>query len=237
MAITSSAEANAVKAQRVKTQRLSNRILLALLSLSVLLNVVLARNIALLKDSIEYIKAEMRASRELKPGESVPPLKGKDLYGNPAEITYPGNGPATILYVFSPDCEWCTRNMENIKTLTSHIKSDFRFIGVSLSKNNLRDYLAKYALEFPVYCDLTFEVLSAYKLGGTPRTMVVSNEGKVVKTWFGAYVGNLKGEVEEYFHVSLPGVVETQTHKENSNTGCESCGETKTPEQEKGGGQ
>jgi hypothetical protein len=45
---------------------------------------------------------------------------------------------------------------------------------------------------------------------GTPRTLVVSREGKVVATWFGAYGGDLRRKVEEYFQLSLPGLSEDE---------------------------
>jgi hypothetical protein len=47
---------------------------------------------------------------------------------------------------------------------------------------------------------------SAYKLGGTPQTLVVSEDGKVMKNWKGAYMSNIQKEVEDYFHIDLPGI-------------------------------
>jgi hypothetical protein len=79
-----------------------------------------------------------------------------------------------------------------------------RIIGLSLSEEALADYVAKNELKLSVYSGLSTETKEAYKLSGTPQTIVVSPEGRVLQNWMGAYVGNQKSEVEAFFHVSLP---------------------------------
>jgi peroxiredoxin len=216
----------AIYNQQVKSQRLSMRILVVLLLCSVSLNILLARNIDSRKEAIEHLKAEMRSTRELKLGESVPPIQAKDIDGYPVTVTYTGAGPAVVIYIFTPDCIWCTRNLPNVRMLALRSGGKYHFIGVSLSKDRLRDYISENKLDFPVYSEPAVEVISAYKLGGTPRTLVVSSEGRVLKNWFGAYNGDIKREVEDYFKISLPGVVETDTkEKKETKKDCESCGE------------
>jgi len=46
--------------------------------------------------------------------------------------------------------------------------------------------------------------IAAYRLGGTPATIVVSPEGKLLREWKGAYMGDAKHQIEEYFDVSFP---------------------------------
>lgn len=42
-------------------------------------------------------------------------------------------------------------------------------------------------------------------VGGTPRTIVVSRDGAVVRDWVGAYTNATLQEVEQFFGVDLPG--------------------------------
>ena len=51
---------------------------------------------------------------------------------------------------------------------------------------------------------------NAYRLSGTPQTIVVSSRGEVMKNWNGAYVGDVKHEVESYFGIILPGLNEVK---------------------------
>ena len=98
--------------------------------------------------------------------------------------------------------------MDNFKTLLEKEGGHYRFIGLSLSEETLAEYVAKNELTIPVYCGLSQETIKTYKLGGTPQTIVVSQDGRVLQDWAGAYVGRQKDEIEAYFHVKLAGLRE-----------------------------
>ena len=98
------------------------------------------------------------------------------------------------------------RNLDNLRTLIDQRGKDYRFIGISLSQEGLEEYLSIQTLPFPVYIDIPKESGDAYKMGGTPQTVVVSSQGQVLQSWVGAYVGDQKSQVEAYFKVTLPGV-------------------------------
>ena len=68
--------------------------------------------------------------------------------------------------------------------------------------------MAQQGMNFPIYTNLSQQSIAAYHLGGTPTTIVVSAEGKLLREWKGAYMGNSKREIEEYFGVSIPGVAQ-----------------------------
>jgi len=55
---------------------------------------------------------------------------------------------------------------------------------------------------------MSYTFYNAYKVGGTPNTLVISPEGRVLKNWRGAYMDDLQREVEQYFEVELPGIRE-----------------------------
>jgi peroxiredoxin len=101
---------------------------------------------------------------------------------------------------------WCARNLDNLKTPADQKGEDYRFIGISLSKEGLEKYVAEHQLTFPIYTDISKEAGEAYKMGGTPQTVVISPQGKVLQNWPGAYAGDQKSQVEKYFDLRLPGI-------------------------------
>ena len=98
--------------------------------------------------------------------------------------------------------------MDNFKTLLGKESGEYRFVGLSLSADALPEYVSKNDLKLPVYSGLSNGTKAAYKLSGTPQTIVISPEGRVLQNWMGAYVGKQKDEIEAYFGVTLPGLKE-----------------------------
>jgi peroxiredoxin len=143
---------------------------------------------------------------ELEVGTAVPSFTAKRLDGGSETIIYAGSVRPTVLYIFTPQCEWCTRNLDNLKTLIDQKGEDYRFVGVSLSGEGLEKYVVDHQLPFPVYTDIPKETGEVYKMGGTPRTVVISPQGWVIQNWVGAYAGDRKTQIEAYFNVSLPGI-------------------------------
>ena len=174
----------------------------AILLFSVALNVVLARRVR----SVTYARWAGVSNYKLNAGATVPPIAANRLGGQQETVSYQSVDRPTVLYVFTPTCTWCARNMENLKTLVNKESGRYRFVGLSLSAEGLAEYTAKNELKFPIYSGLSTETKQAYKLTGTPQTIVVSPEGKVLQNWMGVYVGDQKTQVEAYFHVSLPGL-------------------------------
>ncbi len=141
----------------------------------------------------------------LAAGTWVPPIPAREL-GSERTVTiaYGDTDRPTVLYLFSPQCGWCGRNLESIKTLVEKRKNAYRFVGISLSDKGLREYVAAQALPFPVYSGLSQEILKTYRVTGTPHTIIVSPDGRVVQTWGGAYLGQNRKQLQAYFKVALP---------------------------------
>src|SRR6266478_130935 len=179
------------------------RIIFLMLIVSVCVNVILARRLS------NFNRAFNRTSaRAVKPGTLVPAFEAVDPSGQKVQVTYSDDSKPTVLYIFTPPCTWCERNLDSFKKLVDQESGQFRFIALSLSDQGLTEYIAKNDLKLPVYSDLSSATKDAYGLGGTPQTLVVSPEGKVLQNWAGAYVGDQKSQVEAFFHVSLPGLRE-----------------------------
>jgi peroxiredoxin len=167
---------------------------------STLLNVFQARKVGQLRHTIAALKSE----GQLLEGSSVPSIDARDANRNSAKLTYVAGGPSTVLYVFSPQCGWCNRNLASVKTLAKSINGSYRFATISLSEDKLQEYMTQKDFQFPVYAGLSINTARAYKFGGTPQTLVISSDGHVQKNWMGAYMGETKREIETYFNVQLP---------------------------------
>lgn len=186
-------------------QRFFTPIFGVVLVVSLILNVLLAR-------TNSQLRAEMDESLARSPvpvGTEVPFLELKTLDGADVVVPVRTDDRATVLYIFSPDCGWCDRNLENQKGLIASLdQSKYRFIGMSGTAENLAGYLAEKAVDAEIFSTPSAATKELLKLGMTPTTIVLSPEGKVARSWTGAYSPRVQKEIEEYFGLTLPGLAE-----------------------------
>lgn len=149
--------------QRASTRAVGT--IAAALVVSVSLNVLLAHRVR----SLTAARSATFAERLLKAGAAVPPIQAMRLGGQQEVISYGGTNQTTVLYIFTPPCIWCARNMDNLKTLLANKSGQYRFVGLSLSENGLAEYVTKNDLNLPVYSGLYNDTREAYKLSGTPQ--------------------------------------------------------------------
>ncbi|MGH9721054.1 MAG: peroxiredoxin family protein [Bryobacteraceae bacterium] len=172
-----------------------------LLLISVSINMQLASRIRTMRSSLE----QAYAKTGLAGGEALPPLEAKDLEGRDVQVGFDPRKP-TLVYVFTPQCGWCTRNLDNLRAVAGQAQGRYLVVGLSLESQSLAEYVTREALNFPVYHQPPEKVIASYKLRSTPSTIVISPEGKVLRSWTGAYSGEVQKQVEELLHVSLPGL-------------------------------
>jgi hypothetical protein len=98
------------------------------------------------------------------------------------------------------------RNLANLKTILAQRRDSYRFIALSLTDKDLRQYVAEKQIDIPVFINPGREAMEQYGLGSTPQTIIVSLDGKILQNWVGAYTGDRRAEVERFFGVSLPGL-------------------------------
>ncbi len=140
----------------------------------------------------------------LEAGQRLPELALSDIRGQRTTLRWNGDTRPTIVYVFTPTCVWCKRNMTAMKTVFER-SSGYRFIGISLTDTGLADYVKKSGLAFPVYyADSGQATVAALKITATPETLVVSRDGTVRNVWVGAYSGKVATQIEQQFGVALP---------------------------------
>lgn len=186
--------------------RASEILLAILLVISVGVNYYLTREVRQLRDAMATAQARGR----LEVGAEVPGFQAQDMMsGETLKVEYADSKVPTILYVLSPTCGWCDRNVDNIRQVAANLKGNYRIFGLTLSLQNfdrLKD--EDHRLDFPILGELDPQVIQAYQLGGTPQTVVVSPQGKVLKNWVGAYAGPVASDIESFFAVKLPGLRE-----------------------------
>lgn len=173
-----------------------------LLTCSVILNVLLAKKINRLVNRPTSVQGDARPLTNTV----LPALQAKTVEGASVRFEYGPSELPTIIYVLSPNCDWCEKNKPNLEVLAESIANRYRFVAVSTISNGLKEYLESARLRFQVYTDIPDTIFSAYQMGVTPLTIIVSPEGIVLEAWQGAYVEPLKSHVESYLGIHLPGV-------------------------------
>lgn len=141
-------------------------------------------------------------------GAAIPTLHAKDSAGNRVVIDWATEKRPTLVYLFSPSCEWCLRNLSNIRTVAEARRAQYRFIGLSSRNPGFKGYFEPNALGFPVYWDAREDSGGEFRLGTLPSTLIVSPEGVVKESWHGAYVGRTQKDIEAKLGVRLPGLTQ-----------------------------
>jgi hypothetical protein len=84
----------------------------------------------------------------------------------------------------------------------------FDFVPISLGAAGVSAYWAGIGARGAVYTAPSTATRSAYGLGGTPQTIVIGPDGKIVNNWSGAYTGDALAQVSSTLGVKLPGLAE-----------------------------
>ncbi len=174
-------------------------VLSATVALSIALNLLQAKRILDLEEG-----PGAPPSSVLRTGSQAPDLHAKDLLGNDFVLSFHSKLPKpVVLYVFSQSCHWCQRNSPSINSLVAQVGSKYRFIGLSLSDTGVGPFLKQHQHVFPAYQNLSTDTISAYGLGATPTTIVLSTNGTILANWPGAYSGVTKSQIEKFFGIHL----------------------------------
>src|ERR1700721_2441689 len=87
----------------------SNVFVSVLLALSVVINVALAHKVSTLNRLVSALYSNGR----LQSGDTLPSITGYSADGHPQTLKYDEVSVPTVLYVFTPQCGWCKKNIEN----------------------------------------------------------------------------------------------------------------------------
>jgi hypothetical protein len=158
-----------------------------------------------------YFAAELRKAlqpagpKTLAVGTQLRTLEVRTPDGNASTLQL--DGPVlTVLYLMSPNCPWCSRNIPALRALVSRSSPQFRFLGVSSIP--LTSEQAASMVDYPVHIagSVSLEERRRYGFSSTPQTIVVRN-GIVTASWAGAYVSKVRDQIEGYFRVRLPSIL------------------------------
>jgi hypothetical protein len=169
--------------------------LIAMLAASVTVNVFLGVE---LRKNTTIRRAGVQVGARI---ERVPIIEG----GTPTELTV-SDKRWTVLYIMSPTCRWCARNLEAVRALGRAAGSRFDFVGISITTSKLDSYLATTPLPFRVNAIDVKRPVKNVETSVTPQTVVLRPGGVVDRVWVGAYLNATQKEIESYFGVSLPTV-------------------------------
>ncbi len=178
----------------VPLRRSFDPILVVLLGLSLCGNVYLFRRLPVVP----------KVASPLKVGDKVPDFRASRLEGGELILSF-DQRPA-ILYTFSPACIWCDRNLDNARELARQARPRYDFVAVALNDTGLAEYVRDRRLDWLVVGNVPEEVRRAYRMTGTPETIVVGRRGTVLRAWSGAYTANITKQIETFFGVTLPGL-------------------------------
>jgi len=160
-----------------------------------------------------YVGVELHQARTppsprpaLAAGATVPALDAREISGKPAHLRFEDDARPTVLYVFSPVCIWCKRNLDNFKSVMAANRGRFRWVGLSTLNAGVRDYLKTNSLAFDqVLVNASPASTAAYRIGATPETFVVGTDHKLLENWRGAYAADpIRSEIEKFFALALP---------------------------------
>jgi peroxiredoxin len=169
-----------------------------LLALSLGANLLLLSSLKRDDDLIERIKTEAR----LRPGDKAPDLAVR-LFDN-TEIRPEHLRRPILLYVFSPGCRFCARNLPAVNALSQKLKDRVDVVGLSLTTSDLMPYLHTHRLSFAVIRDPDPWIVAAYRLGGTPESIAISKTGYVENVWMGSYEAEVRDAIQRAYGIDLP---------------------------------
>jgi peroxiredoxin len=93
--------------------------------------------------------------------------------------------------------------LNNIKKIYYDTKGKYKFVAVSLRKENLDKYIEDNSLPFEVYNSPSKDIFKAFRMGKTPQTYVISKDGFIITNWSGMYVGEQKATIASFFGTDL----------------------------------
>ena len=140
-------------------------------------------------------------------GDQVPVVSGTDLNGQPITVDYARTKP-TVLYFITANGHFVSANEQAFASLVRLTGSEYNFFVVAGKNNedNLGAYLASArsawgAANVGVVKALSPDMTRAIRMGGYPRTLVVSPSGKVLLCVEGTYEHEQRRAIEEFFKI------------------------------------
>ncbi len=119
----------------------------------------------------------------LKEDDEVKQFDLIDLEKNEIEINY-NTKRKTLIFILSTNCSPCKENLPNWIQLTNKLKNKkVKILGIALNSfNEIKKYAVENSLNFSTYIPKNEEFKINYKGFLTPQTLLISKQGKVLKS-------------------------------------------------------
>jgi hypothetical protein len=119
----------------------------------------------------------------------------------------------TLLYIFSPRCEWSRSDYANLKAIVQASGRNYDVLGLYTKPHVTDDEVSKYLANHPfpgkvIAVDLNKTQLPddiVNRFRSTPQLLVVAPDGLIRRAWSGALFDDRQTEAEGYFGLKLPG--------------------------------
>ncbi len=134
-------------------------------------------------------------------GEKIHSVHVVSAGGSAETITLDAGHLPTVVYVMSPDCKWCQFNLAKVNKLAADLRGSYNIVGLS-SHFDKTSTMPKYS--FPIYTPDPRYPSPDISLDATPRTLLFSPDGRLLKAWDGAYINDTQKQVSTYFHAGIP---------------------------------
>jgi peroxiredoxin len=140
-----------------------------------------------------------QSNATLEPGDRVKAIKVTTLLAKDSLITYKESGRKYLLFVLSPTCPHCERNLNPWAFIAQNAStSNFSAIGISifpLAATKKYSEEKKIAFNLVIGSDTTFS--RNYKVNSVPQTILLGFDGKVEKVWLGELSSTNLDEINE----------------------------------------
>lgn len=174
------------------TSRKRSRILLiaggAIVATLVLQNYFLVQKVDRQQRSIESLTEELHRRTFMNPGDTVRAFDALNLESVRVVIEPAVRDRKTLLYVFTTWCHSCRDNMGPWNRLTGMLIGEkVHVVGVCLdSVYRMNQLRSEIPLAFATY-SLGGDTVTprAYKMSGVPMTILLTEQGTVIKVWVG----------------------------------------------------
>ena len=166
----------------------------------VVLLIAIATNVALaltLKGRIDALNPTPK-----QVGQVITEIVGTDESGSVRNIALIGDRP-TLVYFSRRGCTWCERNQANVDALGLQASARYRIVELSPEDERPVGRRSFGVERFGVADD----VMARFGAHGTPYTFLLSQEGRIISAWAGAFGPRLLPTINQTLDVELPGIV------------------------------
>jgi hypothetical protein len=143
----------------------------------------------------------------LHEGELLPALASLGPAGERERVVPEHGTRPVVIYWMRPDCPWCAKNEANFRALVSAASDSYDIVAVSSRFDGLSTFVENTRPPYKVVGPPAPDDIARYKFGATPMTIVLSADRVVQRIWRGAYEDSKRQQVEEFFKVTLPGLL------------------------------